>query len=103
MSFNQVVSVQTKCAKAARPRRTWPHDRLRPPEDTTMKKHASAALALFAADAPIVATASAQTTPVPCKDMMSQVRDAEAGATLSEADLANVSDLEKQGIAACRA
>ena len=41
--------------------------------------------------------------PVPCEEMLKDLRAAIAGATLSDADKAKVNDLEGQGLERCKA
>lgn len=56
-----------------------------------------AAIAVF----PLAATHAA--TPVPCEDMLKQVKAALAAAKLSDADKTKVVDLQSKGIERCKA
>ena len=45
----------------------------------------------------------AHAAPVPCEDMLKQLRAAQAGATLSDVDKKTVADLQAKGIERCNA
>ena len=61
----------------------------------------SAACCLLAASSVLAQPAHA--APVPCEDMLKQLRAAQAGATLSDADKKTVADLQAKGIERCNA
>jgi len=67
-----------------------------------MNKLTIAALSIFvlAGALPMVASAAEV---VPCEDMLADLKAAIQTATLSEADMAKVNDLESQGLERCKA
>lgn len=67
-----------------------------------MKKYALA-LSLVALSTSFVTSDSFAASPVPCEDMLNQVRAAEATATLTDADKTKVSELETKGVERCTA
>lgn len=50
-----------------------------------------------------VAASSLQAAPVPCEDMLKQLRASEKSASLSAADKATVAELEQKGVERCNA
>ena len=62
-----------------------------------------AAFSIFAVSAGLSAIATAAEDPVPCEDMLADVKAALQSATLSDADKAKVENLESQGLERCKA
>jgi hypothetical protein len=60
------------------------------------------ALMIAAAGAPL-SVSSARAATAPCEDMLKDMRAAKAAASLSEADMAKVNDLETKAVERCNA